>query len=208
MQILVIRHGQSQADVEDRLEGRADFPPLTELGQEQALSAAWWIRDHCPPELVLSSTLVRAAATARAISEAVQVELRFEPLLMEWDNGKLAGLLREEADRLYPPRPPAGGRKPPHDTNAETESMIQFRARAETFWSKFTHEYILPARYQRVALVSHGGMINMLFRCFAALPLTDDVFLASGDTGIHLWEVTQEGGRGAAAFYSAIGRSI
>ena len=29
MQILVIRHGQSQADLEDRHEGRADFPSQT-----------------------------------------------------------------------------------------------------------------------------------------------------------------------------------
>jgi len=29
VQILVIRHGQSQADLEDRHEGRADFPSQT-----------------------------------------------------------------------------------------------------------------------------------------------------------------------------------
>lgn len=190
MQILVIRHGQSQADLEDRLEGRADFP-LTELGQKQALLAARWVSKHYPPELVLTSTLQRAAATARCISAAAGVELRPEPLLMEWDNGKLAGLLRDEADRLYPR--PEGGRKP-HDTHAGTESMIEFRARAEMFWSEFTHEYIIPARYKRVALVSHGDMINMLFRCFAVLPITDDLFFSSGDTGIHLWEISADAG--------------
>lgn len=35
MEILLIRHGQSQADLEDRYEGRADFP-LTELGHRQS----------------------------------------------------------------------------------------------------------------------------------------------------------------------------
>lgn len=190
MEILVIRHGQSQADLENRYEGQADFP-LTELGRRQAQLAARWLREHYPPQLVLTSTLQRAQSTAGYISEAVGVELIAEPLLMEWDNGKLAGLPKREADRRYPR--PRGGRKP-HDTHAETESMIAFRARAETFWSIFIYDYVIPDRYKRIALVSHGGMINMLFRCFAALPNTDDIFLSSGDTGIHLWEMTKDAG--------------
>jgi 2,3-bisphosphoglycerate-dependent phosphoglycerate mutase len=40
-EFLILRHGQSQADLEDRYEGRADFP-LTELGREQARKAARW----------------------------------------------------------------------------------------------------------------------------------------------------------------------
>ena len=39
MEILVVRHGQSVADLEDRHEGRADFQ-LTELGCMQAKCAA------------------------------------------------------------------------------------------------------------------------------------------------------------------------
>ena len=36
MELLVIRHDQSEADILKRIEGRADFP-LTLLGKQQAL---------------------------------------------------------------------------------------------------------------------------------------------------------------------------
>ncbi|HHW72558.1 MAG TPA: histidine phosphatase family protein [Firmicutes bacterium] len=187
MEILVIRHGQSQADLEDRHEGRADFP-LTELGMRQASLLAEWCRVNYPPELIISSPMKRTSATAQLLSEATGSPLEWEPDLVEWNNGLLAGLTRAEAQARFPR--PAGGRKP-HDTYAETESLIDFRARAERFWSRFTHGYILPGRYKRIALVSHGGMINLLFRCFLALPVVSDINFVTGDTGVHLWLVEQ-----------------
>ena len=42
MEILIVRHGQSIADIENRYEGRADFE-LTELGCKQAKSLSKWI---------------------------------------------------------------------------------------------------------------------------------------------------------------------
>lgn len=63
MELLIIRHGQSQADLEDRHEGRADFP-LTQLGVKQAQLLAEWVQERFPPELILSSPLQRASRTA------------------------------------------------------------------------------------------------------------------------------------------------
>lgn len=191
MEILVIRHGQSQADLENRHEGRADFP-LTELGHRQARVAADWVKQHYPPELIITSSLRRAHKTAEIIGETTGAPVHLEPALMEWNNGLLAGLSRSEAAVRFPY--PEGGRRP-HDTFAETESMIEFRARAEMFWSQFTHEFVQPKRHQRVALVSHGGMINMLFQCFLGLPVISDVLFSTGDTGIHLWTITPKGRR-------------
>ncbi|HHY10797.1 MAG TPA: histidine phosphatase family protein [Firmicutes bacterium] len=188
MEILLIRHGQSQADLEDRLEGRADFP-LTELGRKQAYLAGQWLKERYPPELVLTSPLQRAAVTGKIIANASKCPVKRDPALMEWDNGLLAGLLRTEADQRFPK--PQGGRKP-HHRCAETESMIDFRARAETFWSRFEAECIEPKCYGRIAIVSHGGMINMLLRAILQLPMSDSIFFASADTGIHLLKVTAE----------------
>lgn len=189
MEILVVRHGQSQADLEDRHEGRADFP-LTQLGEQQASLAAEWIANNHPPDLVISSTLKRAQRTAEVIARASEAPLLLDTSLMEWNNGLLAGLLRAEAAWRFPL--PKGGRRP-HDTFAETESLIDFRARAETFWSRFNDEYVFSGQYQRIALVSHGGMINMLFHCFLSLPVISDVIFGTGDTGIHLWKITPNG---------------
>lgn len=185
LEIVVVRHGQSQADLEERFEGRADFP-LTELGIRQAKSAAEWICSHYKPETIITSPLQRAKTTAEIIGQVCNVESVEDPLLMEWDNGLLAGLTREEGNQRYPL--PDRGRLP-HDTFANSESYIAFRARVEHFWSKLMEMYDTESEKRRICLVSHGGMINMLFRAFLNLPMDTQVALRTGDTGIHLWQV-------------------
>lgn len=186
MEILVIRHGQSVADLEDRHEGRADFE-LTELGCKQAKSAAKWIKEHYEIDIILSSPLKRAAKTAELISMETGADIIFDDELMEWNNGLLAGLYRSEANEKFPL--PEGGRKP-HDEFAESESYINFRARAEMAWSRIIHKYEKEESKSKICIVSHGGMINMLFRSFMMLPVDTDSYISTGDTGIHLWKVT------------------
>jgi len=182
-EFLVVRHGQSVADIEKRHEGRADFP-LTELGRKQAISVAEWIAKHYPAALILASPLKRAAETARTIAERLSISVDFDDDLMEFDNGVLAGLLKEEAIKKYPK--PVGGR-PPHECIPGGESEISFRARGEIAWSRIRHS--CPEPDKRILIVSHGGMISMLFRCFLELPMNSNVWIKTSDTGIHLWRV-------------------
>lgn len=165
IELLVVRHGQSIEDIEGRFEGRADFD-LTPLGIEQAKRAANWIYSNYKIDKIYSSPLIRARRTAEIIGDIFGEEVIIDDNLMEWNNGKLAGLLKEEGAKKYPL--PKGGRKP-HDTYADTESMIQFRARAELWLSEliYTEENI----NKRICIVSHGGFINMLFRSFMSLPM-------------------------------------
>jgi 2,3-bisphosphoglycerate-dependent phosphoglycerate mutase len=185
MEILVVRHGQSVADIECRMEGRADFA-LSELGEKQAQRAAEWIKEHYKIDVIISSPLKRAAKTAKFISKATGKDIIFDDALMEWDNGLLAGLYRAEANEKYPL--PEGGRKL-HDDFAQAESFINLRARAETFWSKLAHKYEKEGNKFRICLVSHGLLINNLFASFMMLPLNAEYSINSGDTGIHLWRI-------------------
>ena len=187
MDIFIIRHGQSKADLEDRHEGRADFE-LTELGQKQAKALGEWLKKHYKIEKIFSSTLKRAAETAQIISKGIGAAIELDETLMEWDNGLLAGLYREDAAKRFP-KPP-GGRKP-HDTYAQTESMINFRARAETFWSKFFYNFNDGNPPKQVGIVSHGGMINMLFRSFLRLPVSQEMNFVTSDTGVHYLKINE-----------------
>lgn len=187
MDIFIIRHGQSKADLEDRHEGRADFE-LTELGQKQAGALGEWLKEHYKIEKIFSSTLKRATETAQIISKTIKAAVEYDESLMEWDNGLLAGLYREEAAKRFPM--PTGGRKP-HDTYAQTESLIDFRARAETFWSKFFYEFIESNNNKQVGIVSHGGMINMLFRSLLRLPVNQEMNFVTSDTGVHYLKITE-----------------
>ena len=186
IEFLVMRHGQSLGDVEERHEGRADLP-LTELGREQARQAAAWIAGHVPPHSILASPLRRAAETAEILGGRLGLPVRFEDDLMEFHNGELAGLPFVEAAARYP-RPLDTYR--PHEPVPGGESNIAFRARVEHVWGRLVDE---ASSGQRIGIVAHGGTIAMLFRCFLDLPVRTDAYLYTGDTGIHLWRI-EEGG--------------
>lgn len=187
MEVLLIRHGQSLADLEDRHEGRADYP-LTEIGHSQAKKLSRWLFEKYDIDLIISSPLIRARRTAEYIEQKTGVELIIEDELMEWNNGLLAGMLRQDAINKFPI--PEGGRKNHHEL-AESESYINFRGRAEMFWSRFLDEYVNDNKYKRICIVSHGGMINMLFRSIMNLPMNTNINISSGDTGIHLIDIKQ-----------------
>jgi broad specificity phosphatase PhoE len=81
--LLLVRHGETVPNVEGRLLGRAD-PPLTARGREQAMALAAAVPR---PDLVVSSPLQRALATA----EAFEVELLTDDRWTELDYGELDG---------------------------------------------------------------------------------------------------------------------
>ncbi len=100
-QLLLIRHGESEADILCVHEGRADFP-LTEQGHQQAQAMGQWVAEHYEVDLIFASTLCRAKQTAQHLSDAVGVPVMFEEDLMEFNNGLLAGLPFAEAAVRYP----------------------------------------------------------------------------------------------------------
>jgi 2,3-bisphosphoglycerate-dependent phosphoglycerate mutase len=99
MQILLIRHGQSEADLLDVHEGRADFP-LTSLGIEQAKKMAARVKEEFPPEMIWASTLKRASETASILANTLGCPIKYLPELQEHNNGDLAGQPLTEYHRL------------------------------------------------------------------------------------------------------------
>lgn len=181
MKVLLIRHGESEADLLDVHEGRADFS-LTQLGNEQADKLAIWMQEHFEPEVILSSSLKRAQQTASYVQRSVECPLQLEDSLMEFNNGVLAGLDRQEAMRRYPL--PEGGR-PYHVPIESGESELAFRLRAEEWVHRLQADY---ASYACLAIVSHGGWISQFLKAFLDLPTTSPAIFPTGDTGVHLLE--------------------
>ena len=73
---------------------------------------------------------------------------------------------------------------PAHEAVYEQESLLAFRYRAEAILSKILWQ---AGPEDTVAAVTHGGMINQLYRAFLALPIDSHFFFPTGDTGIHEW---------------------
>lgn len=185
MKLLLIRHGESEADLLGVHEGRADFP-LTALGERQAELMATYIAETYSPQLILTSPLKRARKTAAILNEKIGCELVEEPLLKEFNNGVLAGLSREEAAIKYPL--PKGGR-PIHVPIQDGESELDIRFRAENVLSKILVEY---QEHDVVVLVSHGGLISNLLNSFLRQPINTEFIYPTGDTGIHLIETKNQ----------------
>lgn len=186
MKLFVIRHGESEADVLKVHEGRADFP-LTERGRKQVRAMASSLAKMNRIDKIYSSPLKRASQSATIVAEATGAPVTLMEELMEYNNGLLAGLPFDEAQVRYP----MPARKPLHWSDYGMESLIAFRARAEAALSKIIEQ---SADDDAVAIVCHGGIIQMLFRAFLNLPIDHNAVLITTDAGLHLWEI-QDGRR-------------
>ena len=179
MKLLIIRHGESEADILNVHEGRADFN-LTDKGHTQAQAMADYVSKNYIIDKIYASPLKRAFQTATHLSEATGIPVITDEHLMEFNNGLLAGLSREEAAEKHPRIP----NLPVHEAVYGQESKLEFRHRAEVILSKILSENDENAT---IAIVSHGGLINQLYQAFLQLPVNSGIFYATGDTGIHEW---------------------
>ena len=98
-QILLVRHCQSQANADGRLEGSGDSP-LSEVGREQARRLAAFIasRDIGPARLI-ASPLSRARATAEAVGEACGWTPSHDHRIREGEFGWMEGMSYAELFR-------------------------------------------------------------------------------------------------------------
>ena len=104
---------------------------------------------------------------------------------MEFNNGLLAGMPFEEADKLYPAVPdlPAG------QSVYGQDSALQFRRRADRVLECLRND---SSPEDVIALVSHGGMINQLYHSLLNLPVQDSARFVTGDAAFHVWQIDGE----------------
>ncbi len=185
MKMLVIRHGQSEGDITNRIEGRADVS-LTELGLKQACLMADWVAEKYKIDKIFASPLKRVSQVAEILGKRLNIDVTYDDDLMEWNTGLVSGLTKEEAREKYP----SPQVKYPHTAVYEQESDIQLRMRAETVLSRLLNENPPDST---IAVVSHGLLIWNLGYSFLRLPVTSNyIRFPIGDTGIHEWQIDGE----------------
>lgn len=90
----LVRHGQSTWNVQGRLQGQTVHPELTELGHEQAATAAATLAARIAgAATIVSSDLVRARQTAAHVADALGLTVALDPALREQALGELEGRL-------------------------------------------------------------------------------------------------------------------
>lgn len=100
MNILLIRHGQTQWNSEGRVQGRTDIP-LNEKGRAQAQAVAQWLSSR-RIDAVYSSPLARAFDTAQAIADKHGLEPKKLNGMIEIDFGLWEGKTSPELAKEYP----------------------------------------------------------------------------------------------------------
>lgn len=141
----LLRHGQTDWNIDFRLQGTSDIP-LNETGIEQARKASAALTEDW--DALVSSPLGRAVKTAEIVAESHSFgELAIEPLLLERSFGEAEGLGYEEWRERYPDSIVPGG-----------ESLPELEARCKRLLAKLVVDY----SGKRVLTVSHGALIRKL----------------------------------------------
>ena len=136
--LIIIRHGESEFNQQDRFAGWVDTP-LTEKGKEQAKAAGDIIRKSgFTPDIVFTTRLSRARDTAKAILNALGTPRKTmieSDALLERHYGDITGLKKKETsearknepyfDNPYDnPPPPMTINNPHHPDNPSQEIKV------------------------------------------------------------------------------------
>ncbi len=190
--LILLRHGQSQWNLENRFTGWVDVP-LSPRGEAEARAAGAKLAGRCIDKLY-TSEMTRALETARLALEVAGIgplPTERDAALNERMYGDLQGLDKAEAAkrfgaeqvqlwrRSYDVRPPGG------------ESLADTAARVLPYWTS----HILPdlRAGKNVLVAAHGNSLRALVMHLDGLS-RDEVLQLEIPTGVPLlYEMTPEG---------------
>jgi probable phosphoglycerate mutase len=179
-ELLIIRHGETDWNRALRFQGQIDVP-LNANGREQARRLALRLQQE-PIDLLVSSDLQRAQQTAAPVSS-----LRALPVaalhagLREQSFGVLEGL---DAPTIRQRHPDLWQQWLRFDADAalpEGESTRSFHARVLAMLQELAEAHA----GRRVAVVTHGGVLDMVWRTVHGLPLSGPRECPIPNTGIN-----------------------
>ena len=166
MKLLLIRHAESMGNAEGRMQGRYDTP-LSELGRAQAhLLAERLRREGWKLAALVASPLRRAAETAEILAAALERAITWDERLLEYDIGRLSGVVWADVERLYPDIWQQMHGTGPVAFPGE-EGLEVFQGRVASLLEDLRECH---GDDQVVGLVSHGGTLSMLICCALGVP--------------------------------------
>jgi probable phosphoglycerate mutase len=179
-ELIVIRHGQTDWNLEPRFQGQVDVP-LNAVGRDQARRLADLLAAE-RPAVLLSSDLKRTRETAAPLARAWGLDAECDPAWREQAfglfDGHDFGTLQREHPALWARwiefradfALPGGG-----------ESTQAFDARVAAALAALAERH--PQR--KVVLVTHGGVLDMLWRRARAESLDGPRRVDTPNTGIN-----------------------
>jgi len=163
--LLVIRHGETEWNIEERFQGHGDSP-LTNAGRDQARALALRLKD-IPFDTLVSSDLGRALETASIITEQTGHTVREDARLRERNFGDLEGLTFQKIKARHARILDQLDTNDPDYVIPNGESLRQHYQRN----TECIAELIEKNHGATVAMVVHGGVLDSVFRLVTNLPL-------------------------------------
>ena len=156
--LLALRHGQTAWNADARMQGHRDIP-LNAVGLEQAERLAQALAAE-PIEVVYASDLQRAADTAAATARRLDLPVVADAGLRERCFGVFEGHTFEELEARWPEDALRWRRRDTDWAPEGGESLRVFRDRCVVTLAR------LAARHagQTIAVFTHGGVLDMLYR--------------------------------------------
>jgi len=165
LEILLIRHGQTDWNRDRRIMGRKPIP-LNTHGRRESEAIGRALRE-VDLHGIFTSPVLRAVQTARLIARGRKLKLETAPELAEIDYGQWIGktfddVTEDEAYRIYHATPrhaqPPGG-----------EKMVDVHRRAVEFIEGLRKRHAEG----RLAVVSHADVIKIVVTHYLGLDLND-----------------------------------
>lgn len=164
--LVLLRHGQTDYNVEGRMQGHIDSH-LTAEGHAQAAAVAPAIA-RLGPGLLISSDLRRAVDTADVVATATGLPVKFDPRLRETNLGEWQGRTVEDIEHDWPGAI-ATWRSDPEWAPPGGESRLEVVRRSRPVVEELDDELNVEENVT-VVLVAHGGLIAGLVSALLALP--------------------------------------
>lgn len=186
MRLILVRHGESVGNSENRLQGHTDYP-LTELGQQQAILTARRLAD-LGTHALYTSPLLRAGDTARAISETIGRAPELLPDVSEYHFGEFSGTTYAELRQRF-------ANDPVWQAKPAAERVYPGEEGRENFWNRVTNSLwrvIDEHPEQTVAVVSHGGPIALFCQSVLGLPYKRPMPFAINNCSLTMIEVRDD----------------
>jgi probable phosphoglycerate mutase len=158
VRILALRHGETEWNRDARIQGHLDIG-LNARGHRQAELAAQALEGESL-EAVYCSDLRRAADTAWPLARARGLEPVALSTLRERAFGPFEGLTFHDIRERFPEEAERWRNRDPHWTPAGGESLTAFRARALAAVEALALQHM----GQGIAIVAHGGTMDLLYR--------------------------------------------
>ena len=176
MKLYVARHGQTQWNLENRVNGRTDLP-LTELGLQQARLLAERTK-NLKIDVIISSPMLRAWQTAAPTAALHGLDVLVDDRLIEQDYGIFEGVSRSDKGflankRHFAFRYPGG------------ESMMDVAHRVYGMLDEIKEKYA----GKNILLVCHGGVCRVIRTYFEDMTNDEYFHYSEENANVRLYEL-------------------